>query len=66
MWNLSPLVMQRDRFHLLFSIPFILQVAGVLAALLGPLHGPRPFGAAASSVQIGLRQFVTHASHLLV
>ncbi|WP_459623704.1 hypothetical protein, partial [Dickeya oryzae] len=31
----------------------ILQVAGALAALLGPFHGPCPFGAAASSVQIG-------------
>ncbi|ATZ92610.1 hypothetical protein DYD83_00640 [Dickeya fangzhongdai] len=54
------------RPNYLGHIPVILQVAGVLAALLGPFHGPRPFGAAASSVQIGLRQFVTHPSHLLM
>ncbi|QIZ48149.1 hypothetical protein DWV07_15395 [Dickeya zeae] len=51
------------------DIPVILQVAGALAALLGPFHGPRPFGAAASSVQIGFANLsftrITYLSKLI-
>ncbi|AVI44383.1 hypothetical protein CEQ36_13440 [Yersinia intermedia] len=48
----------------LAHIPFVLEVAGVLATFVTqPVHGPRLCEAAASSVQICSRQ-ICHPNHV--